>query len=81
LRRGWVALSTPPRKASPLTQYRVALKKLGLTQVEAAHLFGAGERSSRRWALDEANCGTQRSNTLDEFEYLLLRFIAISPPP
>lgn len=31
-------------------QYRAALAKLELTQAGAAHLFGIGERTSRRWA-------------------------------
>jgi hypothetical protein len=32
------------------TQYRVALRRLGLSQVGAATLFGANERTSRYWA-------------------------------
>lgn len=36
-------------------QYRDALSKLHLTQVEFAHLIGRGERTSRRWALDETD--------------------------
>jgi hypothetical protein len=35
-------------------QYRAALDRLGLSQQEAARLFGADPRTSRRWALDEA---------------------------
>ena len=31
-------------------QYRAALDRLGLSQVGAARLFGAGERTSRHWA-------------------------------
>lgn len=36
-------------------QYRSALSRLGLTQVGAARLFSAGERTSRRWASGEAD--------------------------
>jgi len=32
------------------TQYRAALRRLGLTQVGAAKLLGIGERTARRWA-------------------------------
>jgi DNA-binding transcriptional regulator YiaG len=35
-------------------QYRAALKTLGLSQRGFARIIGMGERSSRRWALDEA---------------------------
>lgn len=35
-------------------QYRAALKKLGLSQRGFAKLVGSGERTSRRWALGEA---------------------------
>lgn len=31
-------------------QYRAALKKLGLSQVGAARLFGVNDVTSRRWA-------------------------------
>lgn len=34
-------------------EYREALGQLGLSQLEAARLLGAGARSSRRWALGE----------------------------
>lgn len=34
-------------------QYRSALCRLHLSQVGAARLFGANERTSRRWALGE----------------------------
>lgn len=34
-------------------QFRTALDKLGLSQRGAAALFGADERTSRRWALGE----------------------------
>jgi hypothetical protein len=33
--------------------YRLAIEKLGLSQVQAAKLFGANERTSRRWATGE----------------------------
>lgn len=36
-------------------QYRVALDRLSLSQRGAAKLFGVGERTSRRWALGEAD--------------------------
>jgi DNA-binding transcriptional regulator YiaG len=35
-------------------QYRAAIEKLGLSQQGAARFLGAGERTSRRWALGEA---------------------------
>lgn len=35
-------------------QYRAALKKLGLSQLGAARLFRMGDRTSRRYALGEA---------------------------
>jgi DNA-binding transcriptional regulator YiaG len=34
-------------------QYRAAIEKLGLSQQGAARFLGVGERTSRRWALDE----------------------------
>lgn len=34
-------------------QYRIAIEKLGLSQVQAARFFGANERTSRRWAIGE----------------------------
>jgi DNA-binding transcriptional regulator YiaG len=34
-------------------EYRAALTKLGLTQVEAAKVFHVDDRTSRRWAGDE----------------------------
>lgn len=34
-------------------QYRRALDKLGINQVEAAKLLGVDDRTSRRWALGE----------------------------
>jgi hypothetical protein len=34
-------------------QFRTAIDKLGLSQRGAAALFGADERTSRRWALGE----------------------------
>jgi hypothetical protein len=34
-------------------EFRAALDRLGLTQVEAARLFGANARTARRWALGE----------------------------
>jgi hypothetical protein len=36
-------------------QYRDALAKLHLSQVQFAHLVGRDERTSRRWALDETD--------------------------
>ena len=35
-------------------QYRTALGKLGLSQARAGELFRVGDRTARRWALDEA---------------------------
>jgi hypothetical protein len=35
-------------------EYRTAIAALGLSQVKAAKLFGAGPRTSRRWALGES---------------------------
>lgn len=35
------------------TEYREAIKSLGLSQVGAARLFGVDPRTSRRWALGE----------------------------
>jgi len=35
------------------TQYRTAIKSLGLSQRGAARLLGVNERTSRRWALGE----------------------------
>jgi len=35
-------------------EYRTALAALGLSQVAAAKLFGAGPRTSRRWASGES---------------------------
>jgi transcriptional regulator with XRE-family HTH domain len=35
-------------------QYRAAIEKLGLSQRAAAAFLGVDERTSRRWALDEA---------------------------
>jgi hypothetical protein len=34
-------------------QFRIAIDKLGLSQVGAARLVGADPRTARRWALDE----------------------------
>jgi DNA-binding transcriptional regulator YiaG len=34
-------------------EYRAALKKLALTQVNAAQMLGVADRTSRRWALGE----------------------------
>lgn len=34
-------------------EYRAAIERLGLTQVAAAKLLGADERTSRRWACGE----------------------------
>lgn len=34
-------------------EYRSAIEKLGLSQVEAARLLGVDERTSRRWACGE----------------------------
>ena len=34
-------------------QFRTALNRLDLTQVGAARLLGADDRTARRWALDE----------------------------
>jgi DNA-binding transcriptional regulator YiaG len=34
-------------------EYRAALEKLGLTQVEAAKVLHVDDRTSRRWAGDE----------------------------
>lgn len=34
-------------------EYRAALSAVGLTQQAAAKLFGAGERTARRWATGE----------------------------
>lgn len=36
------------------TEYRAALSRLGLSQAGAGALFGVADRTSRRWALDEA---------------------------
>lgn len=36
-------------------EYRAALEALDLTQVGAARLFGVDPRTSRRWALGEAD--------------------------
>lgn len=35
-------------------QYRTAIKKLGLSQAGAGRFLNVGERTSRRWANDEA---------------------------
>jgi len=35
------------------TQYRAAIKLLGLSQVKAGKFLGVNERTSRRWALGE----------------------------
>jgi len=35
-------------------QYRTAIEKLGLSQRGAAQFLGVDERTSRRWALGEA---------------------------
>lgn len=35
-------------------QFRAALDKIGLSQLGAARLFHAGERTPRRWASGEA---------------------------
>jgi hypothetical protein len=35
-------------------EYRSALAKLDLSQAAAGKIFGVGDRTSRRWALDEA---------------------------
>lgn len=35
------------------TQFRTALDRLDLTQVGAARLFGADQRTARRWASGE----------------------------
>lgn len=34
-------------------KFRALIDSLGLTQVEAAALFGAGERTMRHWVADE----------------------------
>ena len=34
-------------------KFRAIIEGLGLTQVEAAGLFGAGERTMRHWVADE----------------------------
>ena len=39
-------------------QYRAALRRLDLTQVGAARLFGADERTGRRWANGERGIPT-----------------------
>lgn len=36
-------------------QFRDAIKKLGLSQRKAGDFLGVDERSSRRWACDEAD--------------------------
>jgi hypothetical protein len=36
-------------------QFRLAIERLGLSQVRAARLFGANERSARRWATGETD--------------------------
>ena len=35
------------------TQFRAALDRLDLSQVQAARLFGVNDRTVRRWVLDE----------------------------
>lgn len=35
------------------SQFRAALARLGLSQLGAARLFGADDRTARRWALGE----------------------------
>ena len=35
------------------TEYREAIKSLGLSQVGASRLFGVDPRTSRRWAIGE----------------------------
>lgn len=35
------------------TQYQASLKRLGLSQVGAARLFGVDPRTSRRWVADD----------------------------
>jgi DNA-binding transcriptional regulator YiaG len=34
-------------------QFRTAITKLSLSQVQAAHVLGVTPRTARRWALDE----------------------------
>jgi DNA-binding transcriptional regulator YiaG len=34
-------------------QFRVIITRLGLSQVQAAHVLGVTPRTARRWALDE----------------------------
>jgi DNA-binding transcriptional regulator YiaG len=36
-------------------EYRGLIARLGLSQIDAAHLLGVNERTSRRWALGEVN--------------------------
>jgi transcriptional regulator with XRE-family HTH domain len=35
------------------TEYRIAIDKLGMSQIAAAKLLGVDERTSRRWANGE----------------------------
>jgi DNA-binding transcriptional regulator YiaG len=34
-------------------QFRTVITKVGLSQVQAAHVLGVTPRTARRWALDE----------------------------
>ena len=40
------------------TEYRTALAKLGLSQMDAARLFDVSDRTGRRWALGEGRVPT-----------------------
>jgi DNA-binding transcriptional regulator YiaG len=39
-------------------QYRAAIKRLGLSQRQAARLLGVNDRTSRRWALGKSKIPT-----------------------
>jgi DNA-binding transcriptional regulator YiaG len=36
-------------------QFRTIIAKIGISQVQAAHILGVTPRTARRWALDEVN--------------------------
>lgn len=49
-----IAFLVLDRAMTPL-QFRAAIAKVGLSQVQAAHVLGVAPRTARRWALGEVN--------------------------
>jgi DNA-binding transcriptional regulator YiaG len=45
-------------------QFRTVITKVGLSQVQAAHVLGVTPRTARRWALDEVKVSSPAAKLL-----------------